>query len=146
MKKSFKKIAASLVAATMLVTGMTGIVSSAANVTEETASVASVDNVNSSLDYHFTNAGQSGAYALGELLTLTQSKRITISFSGATSSQAAVTIVSSSDRFDTYGTFYIPTNVSTTLYTYFTLPAGSYRFYVTPYNGSTTTGGFRVTF
>lgn len=65
MKKSFKKIAASLVAATMLVTGMTGVVSSAADVSEESTSVASVDNVNSSLDYHFTNAGQSGAYALG---------------------------------------------------------------------------------
>ena len=145
MKKSFKKIAASLVAATMLVTGMTGVVSSAANVAEEPASVTSVDSVNNSHDYSFSNVGTKGAFAYGELLTLTRSTRITISFSGATSSQAAVTVVNSSDVDDTYGTFYIPTNVTTTLYTYFTLPAGSYKFYVTPYNGTTTSGGFRVT-
>ncbi len=56
MKKSFKKIAASLMAAAMLVTGMTGIVSSAADITEEPASIASEDAArNTTYSYRFSD-------------------------------------------------------------------------------------------
>ena len=146
MRKIFKQFIASLTAATMLVTGMTSIVSNAANFTEKMVDITSADSTYSlRYSYLFSNVGQSGTYASGNLLTLRTSTRITISFGGAMSSQAAVTIVNSSNTNETYGTFIIPTDTATTLYTYYTLPAGSYKFYVVPYYGTKTSGSFLVT-
>ncbi len=141
----FKKIVAFAAAAVMAVSAMAVSVSAATVIPEET-SISSEGIVYSAKhNYSFSNVGQRGAYASGDIITLTRSADLTISFSGASSSAAAVTIVNSSNVNDTYGTFIIPTGVSTTLYTYYSLPAGSYRFYVTPYDGISTSGSFTAT-
>lgn len=151
MKKSFKKIAASLVAATMLVTGMTGVVSSATDVSEEPTSVTSED-VTRSIKYSYRfnvssqPGGPNGGEASGGALTLASAARIDISFGAVTSGcQALVTVHSTSYPNDTYGDFIMPTYAGATLHRYIDLPRGSYYFYVTPYGGNHTEGSFTVT-
>ncbi len=149
MKKSFKKIAASLMAAAMLVTGMTGIVSSAADINEEPASIASEDAArNRTFRYSFSDVGQDGRYLVSPVIPIANPTDIDISFGAVTSStQALVTVVNTNDHNDTYGNFIMPTYAGATLHTYISLPAGNYCFFVTPYGGdwySTTSGSFTV--
>lgn len=145
MKKITKKVVATLTAILTLITGMTGFVSSAANVdTKSVTATAEGTTRTSTHSYRFSNVGTSDAYASGDVITLTTSTTIKISFGAATPAQALVTVVSSSDVSETYGSFIMPTYTQATLYTSFTLPSGSYRFYVTPYNGTSTSGAFTV--
>lgn len=145
MKKSFKKIAASLMAAAMLVTGMTGIVSSAADINEEPASIASEDAArNSTYSYRFSDVGQSGRFLMSPTISIVNPTQIDISFGSSSPAQALVTVVSTSNFNDTYGNFIMPTYAGATLHTYISLPRGSYCFFVTPYNGTKTSGSFTV--
>lgn len=147
MKKSFKKIAASLVAATMLVTGMTGVVSSAADVSEESTSVASEDVArNTSYRYTFSGVEPSGLYLMSPTIAIVNPTYIDISFGAVSSgSQALVTVVSTSNFNDSYGNFIMPTYAGATLHTSIYLPRGTYCFFVTPYNGTSTSGSFTAT-
>lgn len=145
MKNTFKKGIASVMAIATLMTGMTGIVSNAAEVnSNDTAISIDEPNTRSGKSFSFTNVGTGGAYCSGTI-TLTSAKTITISFGHCSVGSALVSIRSASD--DTaYDSFVIPASAGTTLYFYTYLPAGSYRFYVTPYGCSSTSGGFYVTY
>lgn len=95
-------------------------------------------------DYVFEDVEQEGKYASGHLLVLPSDKTITIHFREAYPAAAAVTIINAYKDNDTYGTFIIPTYAGAELTHQTTLPAGAYRFYVTPYQGRRTSGSFRV--
>ncbi len=144
MKNTFKKGIASVMAIATLMTGMTGIVSNAAEVKSNDTTI-SIDepNTRSGKSFSFTNVGINGAYCYGTI-TLTSQKTITISF--GPSNGAALVSIRNASTDDECGAFIIPASAGTTLYCYFNLPAGSYKFYVTPYNCNNTSGGFHVTY
>ena len=145
MRNTFKRITASIMAVVSLSMGVTGVAANAAETDNyETSTITEDSILSSSKSFSFTNYGTDGAY-VGGTITLTSAKTITISFGHCSVGSALVSIRNSSTD-DEYGSFVIPSTAGTTLYTYFSLPKGSYSFYVTPYGCNSTSGSFTVTY
>lgn len=141
MRNIFKRGIVSVMAITTLLTAMTGIVSNAAEAdTKDTAISIDDSNISTRKSFSFTNVGINGQYCV-DSLTVTYGHTVTFSFYHCSEGAAHVSIRNASTDAE-LGAFVIPATAGTTLYYYINLPAGTYRFYVTPHNCNKTSGGF----
>ena len=147
MKKTLKTSIASLMTAAVLMTGFTGVVASAAetnNNKNTTGITTEMSMFSSQKSFSFPNVGTSGSYCTGTI-TLTSAKSVTFSYGCCPNNPAHISIRNASNDKEC-GSFNIPVNTSGTLTSTKYLEAGTYRFYVTPFSGYSTTGGFSVTY
>lgn len=147
MTKTFKKIAASVMAVATLAVGVVGMNVSAAGNTCGDISVSSTPTItpySTTKSYSFSGVTSSGK-ALSPSITLSTSRTINISYGSSSGYPAKVTICNASNDSEV-DHFNIPTSLGTTVTTSRSLPSGTYYFFVTPVGGSRTSGSFTVTY
>lgn len=145
MKKTFKTCIATLMAMATLMTGFTGVITSAAETdNSDTSIIIEEPLLASSKDFSFSGVGSGGIRCTGTI-TITTSKRVYFYFGCCSVGKAHIAVMNNSNNNEC-GSFNIPAISSGTLSSSVYLDPGTYYFYVTPDGCNSTTGGFSVSY
>lgn len=87
---------------------------------------------NTSKSFSFSNIGASGTF-LSDTFTLTSTKTVTVMVGHCSLGKSHVDFINNSDNSEVGTPFVVPEVAGTTIYYYQELPAGTYKFYVTPF-------------